>query len=359
MGLAERVVNTKAIIVLIVVVGIALAAVAMPDEAHGTSSAELAALSISVGTLSPAFDADTLSYTITGLSNSDDQVTVTATPASGYNVSIWVGHGKGGCGGGAWVRNRPFGEASTGSNEPLKVGRNVVEIYVAEAETPHEFSPGVRTYKLYVVRPGTLSISGPTTASHPEKDTSTIATYSVPDATGTISWAQDGDDSGGPGYTKFSISDSGALSFAYSHILYEHPSDCDGDNVYEVTLWAYEGGDVVALLDVAVTVTGNDPAQGAPTITGTDPPQVGQTLTADTSGISDPNGLDNVTYSYRWQAVDTIYIEQIDGATSSTYTVQSSDVGKAIRVHVTFTDDAGYAEGLFSEYTSDVVLGGL
>ena len=50
-------------------------------------------------------------------------------------------------------------------------------------------------------------------------------------------------------------------------------------------------------LDVRVTVV-NTPATGAPTIAGT--AQVGQTLTASTTGISDHDGLTNVTYSYQW-----------------------------------------------------------
>ena len=91
----------------------------------------------------------------------------------------------------------------------------------------------------------------------------------------------------------------------------------------------------------------------APIISGT--AQVGQTLTASTSGISDPDGLTNTTYSYQWLADDT----EIDGATSSTYTVQTSDNGKVIKVRVTFTDDAGNDESLTSAGTSAVVLGGL
>ena len=47
----------------------------------------------------------------------------------------------------------------------------------------------------------------------------------------------------------------------------------------------------------------NNLATGAPTFTGT--AQVGQTLTASTSGISDANGLDNVSYSYQWLTDDT------------------------------------------------------
>ena len=98
---------------------------------------------------------------------------------------------------------------------------------------------------------------------------------------------------------------------------------------------------------VTVTVT-NNLATGAPTIGGT--AQVGQTLTAGTSGIADTDGLTNVSYSYQWLADDT----EIDGATSSTYTPQSSDNGKAIKVRVSFTDDAGNAELMTSTATSAV-----
>ena len=103
----------------------------------------------------------------------------------------------------------------------------------------------------------------------------------------------------------------------------------------------------------ALTIVLNSPASGAPTISGT--AQVGQTLTASTSGIADADGLTNVSYSYQWLADDT----EIDSATSSTYTVQSSDNGKVIKVRVSFTDDAGYDESLTSEGTSAVVMGGL
>ena len=48
----------------------------------------------------------------------------------------------------------------------------------------------------------------------------------------------------------------------------------------------------------AVAAKPNTGAAGAPTIGGTI--QVGQTLTANTSGISDADGLDNVSYSYQW-----------------------------------------------------------
>ena len=83
---------------------------------------------------------------------------------------------------------------------------------------------------------------------------------------------------------------------------------------------------------------------------------MGNTLRADTSGIADTDGLDNVSYSYQWlDSRDT----EIAGATRSTYTLQASDNSKVIRVRVTFTDDAGNEESLTSAGTAAVAMGGL
>ena len=99
---------------------------------------------------------------------------------------------------------------------------------------------------------------------------------------------------------------------------------------------------------VLVTVQSNSAATGAPTISGT--AQVGQTLTADTSGIADADGLENVSFSYQWLADDA----EIAGATGLTYTLADADEDKAIRVRVSFTDDAGNEETLTSAATAAV-----
>ena len=94
----------------------------------------------------------------------------------------------------------------------------------------------------------------------------------------------------------------------------------------------------------------NSPATGAPAITGIR--HVGETLTADTSHISDADGLTNVSYSYQWLSRrDT----DIQGATNSTYTLVADDVGKAVKVRVAFTDDSGNEESLTSAATDTVV----
>ena len=92
----------------------------------------------------------------------------------------------------------------------------------------------------------------------------------------------------------------------------------------------------------------NTLATGLPTITGT--LQVGETLTADTSAIADADGLTIVSYSYQWMADDT----NIQGATDPTYTLTEDEEGKAIKVTVSFTDDANNEESLPSAPTDAV-----
>ena len=89
-------------------------------------------------------------------------------------------------------------------------------------------------------------------------------------------------------------------------------------------------------------------ATGAPTIVGT--AQVGETLTVDTSGIADPDGLDNASFAYQWTAAGT----DIDGADGYSLTLTRNERGRTIAVRVSFTDDAGNRESLTSEPTAAV-----
>ena len=92
----------------------------------------------------------------------------------------------------------------------------------------------------------------------------------------------------------------------------------------------------------------NNPATGLSTVSGM--AQVGETLTADTSGIADEDGLDSVTFAYQWQADGAA----IQDATDATYTPVVDDMGKAMSVTVTFSDDAGNEEELASAATDAV-----
>ena len=99
-----------------------------------------------------------------------------------------------------------------------------------------------------------------------------------------------------------------------------------------------------------VTIIDDDPA-GAPTISGNE--QVGQTLTASTNTITDPDGLTTVSYTYQWIRANGTDAD-ITGATSSTYVLQAADLGKTIKVQVTFDDDDGNTYSLTSDATGTV-----
>ena len=92
-------------------------------------------------------------------------------------------------------------------------------------------------------------------------------------------------------------------------------------------------------------ITGNSVATGAPWITGN--ARVGQTLTVTEGTIEDADGISG-GYAYQWLRLDGSTATPISGATGSTYTLTTDDVGKRIKVRVRFADDAGWPEVLES-----------
>ena len=118
-------------------------------------------------------------------------------------------------------------------------------------------------------------------------------------------------------------------------------------------VWLSSGVSLTAGTDIEVKLTAsgtaNTAAMGAPTITGT--AQLGETLTAVTTGITDADGLTSPTYTYQWIRVDGTEAD-ISGANSSTYTLVAADLGKTIKVKVSFTDDASNPETLTSAGTA-------
>ena len=99
----------------------------------------------------------------------------------------------------------------------------------------------------------------------------------------------------------------------------------------------------------------NNAATGAPVITGT--AQVGQTLTAGQGSIADADGLPTTfpdDYTFQWIQVDGGDETELSGFTSPTYVPRAEDVGKTLKVKVSFTDDAGNDESLTSAATAAV-----
>ena len=107
--------------------------------------------------------------------------------------------------------------------------------------------------------------------------------------------------------------------------------------------------------DTEVTVWlsyANRPAEGGPTISGR--AQVGETLTAGIGDIADADGLPTTfpgDYALQWLRVDAdgVSNETPIGAGAVTYTPVAADLGKKLKVQVSFSDDGGGSETLTSD----------
>ena len=186
------------------------------------------------------------------------------------------------------------------------------------------------------------------TFTYKENGTSDLYTYRATDPEGNdVAWGLSGTDRGA-----FDISETGVLSFI-DPPDYESPTDSGSNNVYELTVEAGDGEGNTAELEVTVTVT--NLTDRLPVITGT--AQVGRTLRADTSDIAAADGQAKVSYSYQWIRNEGETDTDIDGETDPTYTPSGSDVGKTLKVRVSFSKDAKNAknqEALTSEATAAV-----
>ena len=183
---------------------------------------------------------------------------------------------------------------------------------------------------------GAPAISGTAQAGETlTADSSAIADADgLDNATFTYQWLADGADI------------SGATGSAYALA-----ADDVGKTIKVRVSFTDDAGNDEALTSTATAAVEpkpNSPATGAPTITGT--ARVGQRLTADTSSIADDDGLGNASFRYQWLAGNA----DIAGATNSTYTLADADEGKAVKVSVSFTDDAGNDETLTSAATDTV-----
>ena len=99
----------------------------------------------------------------------------------------------------------------------------------------------------------------------------------------------------------------------------------------------------------------NIQATGRPVITGV--MKVGTEVHADTSGISDGNGIPSDAFQYQWHLVlGTLdSATEIPGATHRAYTPADDQAGKFLQVRVSFRDADGFEENLTSAVSNIIV----
>ena len=136
-----------------------------------------------------------------------------------------------------------------------------------------------------------------------------------------------------------------------SNLVYTPAENATGDDTFTFSL--SDGTAFGATATATVTVTPvNDAPSGLPIISGTT--TQGETLTANTSGISDADGPDPLSFTYQWNRNDGTTDTAISGATSATYTLTQGDVGEMITLTVSYTDGGSTDESLTSAPTAAV-----
>ena len=131
-----------------------------------------------------------------------------------------------------------------------------------------------------------------------------------------------------------------AADLTASKLKYSPPADANGTGYASFTFKVNDGTVDSAEYTMTIDVTSvNDPAQGSLSIVG--PAQEGVTLAA-TFFFSDMNdgGIDNDSYTYQWKryAADGTIFEADIGEDSDEYTLTASEVGKTVKVAITFLD---------------------
>ena len=179
-------------------------------------------------------------------------------------------------------------------------------------------------------------ISGDEVVSFNENATATVATYTAADPEEhSISWDLSG-------------TDSSAFDISGGNLTFKSPPDFEIKSTYQVTVVATDSRNP-GTLDVTVNIVNMDEA-GSVTLSSRQP-QVEATLTAT---LSDPDkGISTLTWT--WETATSSDWTEVRTATSSSevtdsYTPVEGDVGKSIRVTVSYTD--GHSSGKSATVTS-------
>ena len=328
----------------------------------GTYSTEpgLTVLTVSSGTLTPAFHSKTLNYTVPDVANADGRITLTTTTKADYYTVAFIPGSLY-----FYISLCSHGGQQTSVSYQDDTGNPLYPLTDADANTPGfqmELDEGENVFKIRVwpncesghVYKLTVTRAANAPANTPATGAPTIGGAAQVGETLTVDTSGIADADGLSGatfsYQWLSSRDTeiqGATDAAYILV----PGDASKTIKVRVSFTDDEGNaeTLTSAATGAVAPRPNSPATGAPTIGGT--AQVGETLTVETSGIADADGLTGATFSYQWlSSRDT----EIGGATSSTYTLVAADEGKAIKVRISFTDDADNQETLTSVATTAV-----
>ena len=316
-----------------------------------SSDATLSALALadasddSAITISPVFASGTTSYTAS-VDNGVDEITIDPTVNEGNATVEYLDSSD--------TEIADANSGKTGRQVSLDVGANTIKVKVtAQDDTTDTYTVVVTRNTAPTGADKTVTTAEDTAYTFAATDFGFVDADSDPLASVKIVTLP----VAGNGTLELSgtavVADEVVPEASIGNLAYIPPENANGTGYASFTFKVSDGTDESAVANtMTIDVTpGNDPATGEPTITGT--AQVGRTLTADTTGILDEDGLTSPTYTYQWIRVDGTD-DDIADENASTYTLVDADLGKTIKVRVSFDDDGGNTETLTSAATATV-----
>ena len=176
------------------------------------------------------------------------------------------------------------------------------------------------------------------TIMYAENDMGVVATLTAVDPEGeSIVWSVADDDVDAPDDELFGI-ENGVLTFKSSPD-FEAPADDGGNNMYEVTVQASDGGDNTTATET-VTVEVTNVEEPGTVMLSTLQPQVGVAITATLTDPDTIEGTDLPTVTWQWYRGNSEIVGATDGAGElmSSYTPTTGDVGSVLRATAMYDD---------------------
>ena len=249
---------------------------------------------------------------------------VTATDPNGDVMQYTLG----GPDAGSFTLGRADGQLSTKADLDFE-DRATYTVEVTATDSSNASATVMVTIKVTPVDE-TPELTGDDEFEYPENGTDAVATFTATDPEGkAIVWSLAGDDAGA-----FSIP-NGVLTFN-SPPDFEAEAATGGNNIYNVTVQAGDGGANPAMEEVTVEVTNVD--EPGTVALGNLQPQAGVGLVAT---LTDPDGTTSGT-TWKWESSsDGSSWTEIESATAATYQPVDGDVGRVLRATASYTDPEG------------------
>ncbi|WP_338082468.1 type I secretion C-terminal target domain-containing protein, partial [Donghicola mangrovi] len=310
-------------IIVMVLEGVELADLTADNFAQPLPYAELENMLPAVGTtLSNLMATEDRAFSFAlaadAFTDADDVLDYTLTKADGTAAP-------------SWITLSADGTSLTGTPPANFTGSVDLKITAADEEASVSQTFTLTVTNVNDAPTGGVSISGTAV----ENGTLTATTSSLKDADGlgtlSYAWLRDG------------VAISGATASTYKL------GDADvGKGIKLQVSYTDKNGTKETVTSVATSAVTNvnDAPTGGVSISGT--AVENGTLTATTSSLKDADGLGTLTYAWLRDGV------AISGATASTYKLGDADVGKAIKLQVSYTDGNDTKETVTSVATSAV-----